>query len=327
MQLQTLVKADINLLVALQILLEERNVTRAADRLHITQPAMSRTLGRLRDLFADPLFNRVSHGLVPTPRAEQLQAHLPAVLDQVSALIAPAETEPANFKAQISIATVDVLGQVLFPDLLSVISKQAPGITLHAVDLEDNHLGRLESGQLDFSICQGSDLPVSFKRTPLAEVQNPVVLCRRRHPLSKKKKLVIDDFLEYPFVVFLLPKLRNQGDLFDQILSKKKKRRRVAFYTNSLMTALKSIMVTNYLAVVPQFLVDTEIMKSDFLHIPLKGKLIMADLPVELVSHERVQFSPVHSWMEQQIVACVEKRLEEILALRKRNAPPMKLTG
>ena len=72
-----LIRTDLNLLVALQILLEERNVTRAAERLSVSQPALSKTLQKLRDSFEDELFTRTAHGLVPTPRAEELGAELP----------------------------------------------------------------------------------------------------------------------------------------------------------------------------------------------------------------------------------------------------------
>ena len=72
-----LIRTDLNLLVALQILLEERNVTRAAERLSVSQPALSKTLQKLRDSFEDELFTRTSHGLVPTPRAEELGLDLP----------------------------------------------------------------------------------------------------------------------------------------------------------------------------------------------------------------------------------------------------------
>lgn len=80
-------KIDLNLLIALEVLLEERSVTRAAQRLFITQPAMSKTLQRLRDLFNDPLFTRTAHGLVPTPKAADLQQPLVAILEQLETTI------------------------------------------------------------------------------------------------------------------------------------------------------------------------------------------------------------------------------------------------
>ena len=89
-------RVDLNLLVALQALIEEQNVTRAAERLFITQPAMSKTLQRLRDLFDDPLFTRSSHGLIPTPKTEELRAPLADVLDRLNMIVTPADFIPES---------------------------------------------------------------------------------------------------------------------------------------------------------------------------------------------------------------------------------------
>ena len=77
MDTRELAKIDLNLLISLQVLLEEHNVSRAAERLYITQPAMSKTLSRLRTVFNDPLFTRCSHGMQPTPRAMEIALGLP----------------------------------------------------------------------------------------------------------------------------------------------------------------------------------------------------------------------------------------------------------
>ena len=89
-----LIRTDLNLLVALQILLEERNVTRAAERLSVSQPALSKTLQKLRDSFEDQLFTRTSHGLVPTPRAEELGRELPGLLETIEQVLGDAEFSP-----------------------------------------------------------------------------------------------------------------------------------------------------------------------------------------------------------------------------------------
>jgi len=81
--LQRLSRLDLNLLVSLQALLEEKSVTKAAERLFITQPAMSRVLQRLRDQLDDPLFTRTGNELVPTPRAKELEIRLPSLLDAI----------------------------------------------------------------------------------------------------------------------------------------------------------------------------------------------------------------------------------------------------
>src|SRR5210317_927284 len=97
MDIHRLARTDLNLLVALEALLEERNVSRAAERLYITQSAMSKTLGRLRELFDDPLFIRKAGEMVPTPRALQLAEHLPALLLAVQAMIRPVEFNPLTY--------------------------------------------------------------------------------------------------------------------------------------------------------------------------------------------------------------------------------------
>jgi DNA-binding transcriptional LysR family regulator len=95
---------DLNLLISLQVLLEERNVSRAAESLHITQPAMSKTLSRLRELFDDPLFTRSSHGMQPTPRAMELEGDLNAILGGISKLVSSPQFDPASATGEINLA-------------------------------------------------------------------------------------------------------------------------------------------------------------------------------------------------------------------------------
>ena len=100
MELRELDRLDMNLLVALEALLEERNVSKAAERLFITQSAMSKTLGRLRQVFDDPLFIRKSGGMVPTPRAEQLGQYMPGVLQAVQEMVRPVKFDPLEFEGE-----------------------------------------------------------------------------------------------------------------------------------------------------------------------------------------------------------------------------------
>jgi DNA-binding transcriptional LysR family regulator len=105
MPTSVLSRVDLNLLVSLAILLEERSVTRAAERLFITQPAMSKTLQRLRDLFDDELFIRSGRELVPTPRALEMQELLPELLGELEGIVKPREFDPASDSGVIYLAT------------------------------------------------------------------------------------------------------------------------------------------------------------------------------------------------------------------------------
>ena len=117
MNLNRLARIDLNLLVALHILLEEGSVSRAAERLSITQPAMSKTLGRLRETFDDPLFVRSKRGIQPTPRALGLAGELKSLLGQVDGLLDAGEFTPAGYRGEITLAISEYVGFTLLPPL------------------------------------------------------------------------------------------------------------------------------------------------------------------------------------------------------------------
>ncbi|MCZ6830223.1 MAG: LysR family transcriptional regulator, partial [Gammaproteobacteria bacterium] len=108
-----LIRMDLNLLVVLQVLLEERNVTRAAERLSVSQPALSKTLQKLRESFDDELFTRTAHGLIPTPKAEALGAGLPTALLSLDKLLEDEEFDPATYEGAFRIAISPLFAEVL----------------------------------------------------------------------------------------------------------------------------------------------------------------------------------------------------------------------
>ena len=115
MDAKLLSRIDLNLLVALQRLLEEESVTRAAERLFITQPAMSKTLQRLRTTFNDPLFIRAGRGLSPTPRAVELKKQLPAVLSAITTMMLKEDFDPLVFEGEIFIMAAEFIAVQVMP--------------------------------------------------------------------------------------------------------------------------------------------------------------------------------------------------------------------
>ena len=110
-KIDRLARTDLNLLVSLYVLLEERNVTRASERLHITQPAASRTLTRLRELFDDALLTRSGNDMLLTPKAQQLKLQLPQVLGSLEALVSPLVFDPGTLEQTFTVAIPEVFGQ------------------------------------------------------------------------------------------------------------------------------------------------------------------------------------------------------------------------
>ena len=123
-------KIDLNLLIAFNTLFDERSVSRAAERLALTQPTVSGKLNRLRQLFGDPLFVRTQRGVLPTPRAESLAEPVKALLADAEVLLAPSTFDPAIAKITFSIAVNDYIQYALMIPFIEALRRQAPQISL-----------------------------------------------------------------------------------------------------------------------------------------------------------------------------------------------------
>ena len=149
-------RLDLNLLAALDVLLRERNVTRAAKRLGITQSAMSHKLKRLREELDDPLFVTAPGGLVPTARAESLEEPLRRALQDVAAAVrASAPFDPSTAEREVRVACVDAIELTLLPDILARLARDAPKVRLSIRRRGPRSMDELASGELDLIVAPG----------------------------------------------------------------------------------------------------------------------------------------------------------------------------
>ncbi len=156
-------KVDLNLLVYLDVLLREKNVTRSADQLSITQPAMSNGLKRLREMFSDPILVRTSEGMVPTARALELQPVVRDALSKLEASIQPeANFSPLNSNRTFRIMASDYAETTLLAKVIGELRNKAPGVTLDIVTPSDVSFHDVELGKVDMAINRFDDLPLSF---------------------------------------------------------------------------------------------------------------------------------------------------------------------
>ena len=156
-------KVDLNLLVYLDVLLRELNVTRAAEHLGITQPAMSNGLKRLRDMFNDPLLIRSSEGMKPTERALELQPRVRQILAQTQHLLEPKqEFKAITSKRVFRIMVSDYAEATLIPPLIKHIRSEAPNIILDLLTPSDVSYQDMEQGRVDMAINRFDEIPQSF---------------------------------------------------------------------------------------------------------------------------------------------------------------------
>lgn len=162
-----LARIDLNLLVYLDVLLREGSVTRAAEHLNITQPAMSNGLRRLRALFDDPLLIRTSEGMRPTARALELRPLVREALSKIEVVVQTADFDPLNSDLVFRIMASDYAESTLVPRLLEAIRVQAPLIVLDILTPSDVTFQDVEKGKIDLAINRFDHLPKSFHSATL----------------------------------------------------------------------------------------------------------------------------------------------------------------
>ncbi|MDP2531741.1 LysR family transcriptional regulator [Photobacterium damselae subsp. piscicida] len=203
MELEEVYRRDLNLLVALKVLLEESSVSKAAVRLNLSQSAMSRVLGRLRHLLNDPLFTRQGQHLIPTQRALELNEQLHDPLESLRILLTPNDFQPALCDQRFTIATTDYAMQTILPFALPRIYQEAPNISLEFAPLQHDHLlEQLTTDGCDMAICRpiGSVEPLSSEHLGLVSV---FCLLSRHHPLADKP-LTLSDYLTFPHAMIAI---------------------------------------------------------------------------------------------------------------------------
>ena len=183
---------DLNLLPALEALLRRRNVTRAAAEVGLSQPAMSRALARLRDIFGDPLLVRAGGGLAPTPAAEALAPKVAVALESLRGIFRAPALDPARLERTIRLAAADAQTILLAPRLVARLEREAPGVDLVFSSIGRDIMARMEQGEVDICFATAATpLPPGVVSDALARDRVALVM-RRGHPAANRDWTVAD---------------------------------------------------------------------------------------------------------------------------------------
>jgi|KBSSwiStaDraftv2_1062776.scaffolds.fasta_scaffold03642_8 DNA-binding transcriptional LysR family regulator len=195
---------DLNLLKVLDVMLEERSTTRAAQRLGITQSAVSHALNRLRYAVGDELFIRGRAGMQPTPRALEMGAQVHAALGQLQAALAPTDFSPATSERQFSLVAGSYTGAVLAPALVHRLTLEAPMTELSISSFTSDVLDRLDAHRLDFLVTSNQTPPPRIAHDVLL-VEDLVWVVRSGHPLAEAKHVDLAALASVPQVMITVP--------------------------------------------------------------------------------------------------------------------------
>jgi DNA-binding transcriptional LysR family regulator len=225
---------DLNLLTSLDVLLEEKNVTRAARRLGVSQPAVSHNLRRLRELLGDPLLVRTPGGMQATPRAIELRPAVRAALDAAEAVLQAARPfDPARAERTFVLAMADQVAFQLLPSLIQRIGVAAPGITLRQRPLPVDVTAALADGELELAIGVFDDSPAGVRQDALwAETFACVV---RRDSPAARGRFDVARYLARPHLL-VAPRGRP-GSAIDDLLARHHLQRRIAVVVPHFLVA------------------------------------------------------------------------------------------
>ena len=292
MRLQQL---DLNLFVVFDAIYRERNLTRVAKQLHITQPAVSNALNRLREQLNDPLFERAHKGMVPTPVAESMVERVREALGLLASSIeAPALFDPANSQKNFQFAMNDLAESLVLGPLLAQVNQQAPDMSVASVSLPRREIvAELASGSLDFAI----DVPF----LPMADLcyapllQQPYVCAfRAGHPALNKTL----DLEHYLALRHLHVSSRRTGfGYIDNALHQLGQSRNIQLRVQHYLVAPDIVRETDLVWTLPRPLAE----KFGLQVRPLPFKLPVLEL--QLFWHRRNDESAANQWLRRLLLA------------------------
>jgi DNA-binding transcriptional LysR family regulator len=247
MSLTHIRRSDLNLLPALAVLLEERNISRAAERHHLSQPAMSRLLQRLRGTFSDELLVRTAKGYQLTSRAQQLQGELPALLKDLDGLLRGTMFDPSRMEDRIRLCCSDYMSLAFTPRLAERMSKLAPRSELEVVPWHEHAFEDVNRGRIDV-LLWAHHRPATLHTEQILETEEVCVLSAN-HPVPKGR-LTLAQYLAYPHVRVAV--LQGQMTMVDDQLSAAGHKRQVGIQVPYFDTAVMAVQDTTMIATLPR---------------------------------------------------------------------------
>ncbi|SMF51846.1 transcriptional regulator, LysR family [Alteromonadaceae bacterium Bs31] len=298
---------DLNLMVALNVLLREKSVTRAAEFLGITQPAMSNALKRLRQLFDDPLLVRTSEGMKPTERAQELAPHVRDLLIQVEQVVQPVtEFKPDKSEHFYRIAVSDYGESSLMPLVIEALQEQAPHIALDIMAPSDVSSHDIEQGFVDFVINRFDELPQSFYKTllwrdnftclfsadnPIAENFNFETYMKAQHVWVSKTGMGVG--------VGVNPDDVQRLGWVDGALNSIGEKRHIAVFSRHYQAAMQMAEASELIVTLPTKV--AKIQKNNPKLIFAAPPFVIPPLELTMAWSPLLHFNPAHQWLRRMV--------------------------
>ena len=302
-------KVDLNLFVAFDAIYTASSLSGAAERLHVTQPAMSNTLNRLRELFDDPLFVRSGRGMMPTPGAQNIIGPVREALATLNTSIHKLQSfDPSVAQKTFRFSMRDVSEALIFPHLLKTLQNQAPGIAIESFLISPEEARKeLASGQLDFVIDSPAYLDPQLCSEKLIQDQ-VICLVREDHPATAHP-LTLEKYLALPHI--LISSRRDGRAMVDTELEKLGKSRRIAMrIQHSLMVPELLSRTDMAMTTVSSFSNFQGTLSKNPGTKKLRLPFEMPDVQMNLFWHKSADMDPANQWMREVIFSAIKPHLQ-----------------
>ncbi|PCI59748.1 MAG: LysR family transcriptional regulator [Gammaproteobacteria bacterium] len=300
-------KIDLNLLIYLDVLLREKNVTRAANQLNITQPAMSNGLKRLRLLFKDPILVRTSDGMVPTERARALAPAIRKILLELEeALQGEEEFNEQSSQRVFRIMASDYAASTLLPSLLRKINRLAPSVTLDIMTPSDVNFHDVEAGKIDMAINRFDELPQSFHQKTLWRdsfscllgADNPVVTKFNLNSFLSSKHVWVSK-TGFGVGVGMDPKDVQKLGWVDEALARLGKKRDIKVFTRNYHVAMQLAFEDDLIATLPTK--AALLHRNDSNYTIIKPPFEIPDIELKMIWSPLLHHDASHIWFRQLV--------------------------
>ncbi|MFE2013609.1 LysR family transcriptional regulator [Streptomyces sp. NPDC059491] len=286
---------DLNLLTALDALLEEGSVAGAAERLHVTAPAMSRSLGRIRRTTGDQILVRTGRTMTPTPYAIAVRAQVHELLHQVRDVLAPSrELDPATLERTFTLRWHDSLVALYAPALLAAVRGQAPGVRLRFVAESSTDTPELRRGEVDLEANANRPSAPDIRAEQVGETRL-VAVVRQGHPLTRHRTVTAERYAAAEHVT--VSRRGSLGNGIDDALTRLGLTRQVVAAVPTEAAALEFARGTDLVISVPEITTRTATADLGLAVLPLPLELPSA--PVYLSWHQRHDTDHAHTWLRE----------------------------
>lgn len=287
-------RVDLNLLVALAALLDERHVSRAADRIGLSQPATSRALQRLRRTLDDELLVRTRDGYQLTPRAERIQRELAGILPRLEVLFGTEGFDPATADDTFRLMGTDFAATVLGPGLVHRLSHEAPGVRVTFRQWHDGVFEDVSHGLVDLAFAAVAVDPAL--RSELLFEERFVCLMAANNPLAERETLGLEDFLAAAHVVVNV--LQGEQSAIDRRLTELGQHRTATLSVPYHTAAVLAIPDTPLVATLPERFVST--LDNEDLRV-VKAPVEVEPMPYLMTWHPRLDDDPAQRWLRDLV--------------------------